>query len=77
MHDKQTTERPFRRKIQLWLMELLDNEDRAETLKRARTIRRSCELRGIYTRSSSKGRANPADFRTNRRTSHMPWRTST
>lgn len=77
MHDKQTTERRFRRKLQNWLMEELDNEDRAATLKRARTIRKSCEQRGIYTRTKSKGRANPADLRPNRKTSHMPWRTST
>jgi hypothetical protein len=77
MHDKQTTERRFRRKLQNWLMEELDNEDRTATLRRARTIRKSCEQRGIYTRTKSAGRANPADFRINRQTSHMPWRTTT
>ena len=77
MHDKQTTDRRFRKKIAARLMELLDNPDHAETLKQARTIRKSCIHRGIYTRSKSKGRANPVDFRTNRQISHMPWRTTT
>ena len=89
MHDKQTTDRRFRKKIAARLMELLDNPDYAETLKQARTIRKLCIYRGIYThaetlkqartipRSKSKGRANPVDFRTNRQISHMPWRTTT
>lgn len=89
MHDKQTTDRRFRKKIAARLMELLDNPDCAETLKQARIIRKSCVNRGIYTRaetlkqartiprSKSKGRANPVDFRTNRQISHMPWRTTT
>lgn len=77
MHDKQTTDRHFRQKIAVRLMELLDNPDCAQTLKHARTIRKLCVHRGIYARSKSKGRANPADFRTNRQISHMPWRTTT
>ena len=77
MHDKQTTDRRFRKKIAARLMELLDNPDHAETLKQARIIRKSCVNRGLYIRSKSKGRANPVDFRTNRQISHMPWRTTT
>ena len=77
MHDKQTTDRRFRKKIADRLMELLDNTDHAETLKQARIIRKSCVNRGLYTRSKSKGRANLVDFRTNRQISHMPWRTTT
>ena len=77
MHDKQTTDRRFRKKIADRLMELLDNPDHAETLKQARIIRKSCVNRGLYIRSKSKGRANPVDFRTNRQISHMPWRTTT
>ena len=77
MHDKQTTDRRFRKKIADRLMDLLDSTDHAETLNQARIIRKSCVDRGIYTRSKSKGRANPVDFRTNRQISHMPWRTTT
>jgi hypothetical protein len=78
VHDRQTTERRFRRKLAADLSRLLDSDDIPAVLSRARTIRKRCVQRGIYTRikSSPARRTNPVDFRTNRKILPMPWRTS-
>src|ERR1035437_4056026 len=57
MHDKQTTDRRFRKKIAARLMELLDNPDYAETLKHARTTRKSWVNPGISPGRKPKARA--------------------